>query len=201
MSLTPLTELEAVNLILKNMGEESVSTITGTIALDASEALATLREVSKQVQSRGWWFNTEYQTLAIDGDSKYPLPANTLQVRSAGTDEATPVIARDGFLYNMTEFEHSLTWTSSTHKVRVVLGLSWDNLPQVARQYIALRASRVYQISQLGDSMNSQDDMKDEVDALATLAQEQMRQNPMSLKDSSSIAAVVASTPTLAVNA
>lgn len=51
------TLLESVNIVLANIGESPVNTITGAVPQQVSLALNTIEEVSADVQSKGWWFN------------------------------------------------------------------------------------------------------------------------------------------------
>lgn len=58
-NLQPTTELEAVNAMLSAIGESPVSDLAGTQA-DLAMALNTLRNVTREVQTMRWKFNTEY---------------------------------------------------------------------------------------------------------------------------------------------
>jgi len=59
-NLTGLTELEAVNSMLAAIGEAPVSTLTGATQADVQMAINILRDVTREVQSWGWRFNTEF---------------------------------------------------------------------------------------------------------------------------------------------
>ena len=77
------TILEAVNVILESIGEEPVNSIDGGGA-DASIANRILGEVNREVQSKGWHWNTERETkLVPDNDGNIIIPQNTLKVYSA----------------------------------------------------------------------------------------------------------------------
>jgi len=180
--------------MLKNLGETPVNTLTGSIPTEASQAQAVLSDIQLEVLKKGWFFNTEYFSLAPDVNGFIYLPANTLQVRTEGADRRTPVSQRGNRLYNMTPFEHGFVWTGNV-KVRLVLGITFEDLPQTARSYIALRAARVFQIQELGDEINSRDDITDESTALSELIQEQNRMAPFSLKDSNSVKSALSQIP------
>lgn len=199
MSTVPMTELEAVNVCLTNLGEEPVNSLTGDIPLDAAQALAVVREISLEVQKRGWYFNTEFYALSPDINKHIHLPANTLKVRTHGESRGTPVVQRGKKLYNMTPYKHGFTFDAA-QKVRLVLGLDFTDLPQTARSYISIRAARTFQVRQLGDEMNTRDDQNDEQTAYAELEQEQVRMAPLSLRDSLSVSNALAQRPILAVN-
>lgn len=190
--ITPKTELGAVNLILRNMGEAPVNSLSGVLPLEASQAYDTLVEVSEDVQSRGWYFNREYHRLGPDREGTIYLPQNTLSVLSVEESKGLPVEARDGRLYNMTPFSHGFKFTGSV-SLQLVMGLSFENIPSAARLYISLRAARVYQIREQGDTLSSQEDSEEESRALALLMAEQLRKEPVSLASSSTVSSIAMS--------
>ena len=50
--------LESVNIVLANLGEAPVNTLSsGALPQQVSLALNTIEEVSTDIQSKGWWFN------------------------------------------------------------------------------------------------------------------------------------------------
>lgn len=66
-NLTGLTELEAVNSMLAAIGEAPVSTLTGATQADVQMAINILRDVTREVQSWGWRFNTEFGMEILPG--------------------------------------------------------------------------------------------------------------------------------------
>lgn len=184
--ITPKTELKAVNLILRNMGETPVNSLTGSLPIEASQAYDTLIEVSEDVQSAGWFFNREYFSLSPDESGFIHLPANTLSVQSVAESRGTPVENRGGRLYNMTPFTSTFVFSGPV-KLKLILGLSFNELPSNARRYITLRASRVFQARELGDQLLLQEDTQEERQAHAELHAEQLRREPASLLSSSSV--------------
>ncbi len=194
-AITPKTELSAVNLILRNAGETPVNSLSGVVPLEASQARETLIEVSEDVQSRGWYFNTEVFELSPDNDGHILLPTNTLSVRTTGASKAIPVTSRGRNLYNMTPLATGPVFTGPM-TVELVFGLDFEQLPSIARRYIALRAARVFQIRESGDEMNSQEDNADEARALAELHAEQLAAEPLTLRQSWSVLDVVSRIPT-----
>jgi hypothetical protein len=186
-ALAPYTELKAVNLILRNMGEAPVNSLSGLVPLEASQARDTLTEVSQEVQKTGWFFNTEYHRLTPDVSGFIYLPANALHVEGFGSYDGLKVAARAGRkLYNMTPLQHGFVWTGPVD-LKLVLGLDFDDLPSSARSYIGLRAARVMQVREVGDTVSMNEDQSDETRALAELHAEQLAAEPLSLMDSPSV--------------
>ena len=145
---TLTTQLEAVNSMLGHIGEAPVNSIadTSTLPVSASTALSVLDEVSREVQTMGWHFNTTNKyTLTPQPDNTIQLPANTLHVDA--TDGSKDVVQRGLKLYdrknNTNEFSGSLD-------VTITFLLDWDDLHEQARRYITLRASRIFQTRMMG---------------------------------------------------
>ena len=132
------TELEAVNEMLNAIGEGQVSSLdTGNA--DVQQAVRLLRDHSRKLQKRGWWFNTEHEvTITPDGSGYLNLPSNVLKVDPVEEDRwEQPWVQRGLKLYNTTD--HTFVFTQPV-KVELVVGLGWDELPQSARDYITAAA-------------------------------------------------------------
>ncbi|WP_349434248.1 hypothetical protein [Pararhizobium sp. A13] len=186
MAVNAYTELEAVNLILRNMGEARVNSLINP-PLDAADALGTLQEVSLEVQKRGWYFNTELHRFIPDNTGTIGLPPNTLGVSAVGPDRGLQVVNRGDKLYRIKPYDNGSTFTGPVH-VALVLGLEFDELPASARSYIAIRAARVAQVRVVGDQLSGQEDQQDETRALAELQSEQLSTEKLSLKNSLTVA-------------
>jgi hypothetical protein len=79
MSTSPTTKLEAVNTMLSTIGEAPVNSLA-TGLIDAETAETILNNVSREVQARGWNFNTEYDyTFSPNVDGEIDLPANIIR--------------------------------------------------------------------------------------------------------------------------
>ena len=73
--LSPTTELEAINTMLSTIGESPVNTVEDTGNVDVVIARQILQTASREVQARGWHFNTEINyTITPDSDGYLVLP-------------------------------------------------------------------------------------------------------------------------------
>lgn len=171
MLITPTTELEAVNECLENIGQAPVSTIAGDLGVDTQVALNFVRKTNRQLQSQGWYWNTEEGfTLTPNADKDILLPANTLSVAPAGKDIHRNLIQRGPRLYDKDNF----TFVFQTSVVvNLTLGFAFTELPETARRYIALRAARQFQDRVEGQA--DAGDSEDEVMAMADLKADQLR--------------------------
>lgn len=169
--ITPTTELEAVNECLENIGQAPVSTITGDLGVDTQMALTFVRKVNRELQSQGWFWNTEINfklTPSTSGD--LILTSNTLSVKSTGRDQYRNVVQRGQRLYDRDNATYRF---AKPIFVELVVGLPFEELPETARRYTSLRAARMFQNRIEGQTDN--DDSQDEMMALAALRAEQLR--------------------------
>lgn len=141
--ITATTELEAVNTCLTNIGESPVSTITGSISVDAATALQLIRATTREIQTHGFYWNTEVNyKLSPNVESKLQLPANVLKVDTTGQDLDQDIVARGRYLYD--RVNHTYLFTEPLY-VELVVALGFEELPEAARRYVTVRSSRIYQ--------------------------------------------------------
>jgi|TARA_B110000093_G_scaffold163276_1_gene186008 hypothetical protein len=167
MSLTPTSELEAVNTMLNTIGEAPVNTLVNMTSVDALAALSVLQSVNRGVQVEGWFFNTEYDyPLVPDIDNNLPLPTNLMSVDSSEVSTKHDLVQRGSRAYDRKN--HTYTFTE-TVKCNLILLLAFEEIPEAARNYITLRASRILQDRLLGsDSLHGMN-REDEYQALTSL--------------------------------
>jgi hypothetical protein len=167
MASALMTELEAVNMCLAAIGESPVNTLLNTGLADVSSAQAKLTEFSRTIQSNGWAFNTELNYPLLRGpDGTITAPINALSVSTdAGVTDA--VIAQRGLkIYD--KKAHTYIFTKDL-TVNLILFLDWDELPQAARQYIAVCAARSFQGTNLSSDTLDKLTQDDELRALVAL--------------------------------
>ena len=162
MTLTPTTELEAVNAMLTNIGGTPVNSLLDDKDEDVSVAVQVLNEVSREIQSQGWHFNKFFDyPLSPDQDGEIALPGNALSIDlHPGKYPHKDVIERARKLFdkvtNSFEFDTSLD-------VEIVFFYDFEELPETARRYITLRASRIFENrttkSVEGDSFATRDEI------------------------------------------
>lgn len=149
-SLTATTELEAVNLILATIGQAPVNTLEVTGIRDVSIARQRLHESSRSFQTRGWHFNTEYEVaLALDVNGKVAPGADILSI--APSDRYVKAALRlDTATMRLYDLEnHTFVWTQA-YTWDTVKFLSFEELPQSARDYVAVMAARRFQAQNVG---------------------------------------------------
>lgn len=149
MTITRTTYLEAVNLVLRMMGEAPVDGLDGQFGL-AQQAADSILTVSRKLQSEAWSFNTDYQrTLLRDATSnQISLPANALRVEVNPYDYSSlDIVQRGDRLYDRKNGTYAFAQDITAD---VTYGLEWEELPEHARRYIAVTAGRELQQSIIG---------------------------------------------------
>lgn len=170
--LTPTTELEAVNVCLANIGESPVSAITGSVTVDAALARDLVRQVTREVQAHGFYWNTEIAYELIPNTAgNLVLPANILSIDTVAEDKGQDLVARGRLLYD--RVKHTYTFDSKV-KVNIVVALGFEELPEICRRYIAIRSARIYQERVMGSGTVSSFNIADEDMARAALLAENM---------------------------
>ena len=162
-----MTALEAVNIMLRTIGEQPVTVLEGSGIIEAENAKDNLQEASRDVQSQGWHFNTEVAlTLQPDMEGNILLPENCLRVDTVRKDRRLDVIQRGTKLYDRQnhtyKFQTPLT-------LDMVVMLDFDELPQDARRYISVVATRRFQQGVVASTVLDSFSRQDEIEAHTTL--------------------------------
>lgn len=179
----PTTELLAVNEMLTAIGTSPVSTLEVPGLSDAAIALDTLRAISKEVQTHGWWFNRSYAVSLAPASNQITVPATMLSVNpTRGTDavpaEVTRFCTRDNKLFNMNT--NSYTFAAPV-KADVTYELEFENLPESVRRYVTVRAARIFQTKVLGDEQLGVFTSQNEQEAWSILEGDEGQNNPHSM--------------------
>jgi hypothetical protein len=168
------TELEAINSMLSAIGEQPVNSTEDNV--DAVMASRILNEMSRAVQSEGWYFNREKNyKVHPDLSGKIQIPAGVISyVSSAGHNSRHDLVQRGGLMYDLRN--HTSDFDSP-----VVLDVIWLvdflDLPTTAQQYITIKAARKFQTDVVGDNTLNSFIEKDEFAARVALLREEQRSN------------------------
>lgn len=166
--MTQTTLLMAVNQVLAGIGEAPVSSLNSGF-ITARMANDKIDMVSREVQEKGWSFNTEEAyRLTPDDEGNLYLPANTLRVdgHSATKHHVTQRGRRLYDIRNRTyRFKGGL-------ELDLVLELPFEELPEAAKRYITMRAKRMFQNDLQGDPGMHQAQTPDEIQAMQDLKQQ-----------------------------
>lgn len=191
MELIPTTELMAVNAMLRAIGESPLNSLEDSGVVDAVLARQTLEYVSRNVQERGWDWNTlEGLTLPLSyPDKEIILPLNTLKVDTVGPDECLPAIQRGTRLFNKKTRSYAFPRPMI---VDLVEFLPFEEIPQAARTYITYQAVRKFQQDRLGSDTLAGFNEKDEQIAWQQLLAAESESKDATIFDNWSVARVLA---------
>ena len=142
------TELDAVNSILMSVGETPVNTLT-VQRPEVAIAQKTLRQVCREIQAEGWSYNTENQyPIDLDTNNQCIIPNNVLQldlnIFEHGKDYDVVRRSDNGVMKVYDKKNHTFTFENcSKLYFDIIWMLDFEDLPQVFKDYITTRASRI----------------------------------------------------------
>jgi len=144
--------------MLASIGEQPVNSLNSGL-VDAEMAETILDAQTREVQTAGWHFNTnfniKYTPDATSGE--IDLPIDTLSVDTVGQSKHTRLVQRGLKLYD--PINH--TYTISSKYTEIYLDIiqeldfndndaSKDSIPPYARHYITVKAARIFQSRVVG---------------------------------------------------
>ena len=165
--------------MLSAVGEPPITHLDGQKNADAAIARNILTEISRDVQSMGWHFNTSTKvTFSPDSTTKeITLPESIVRIdinhtmENSGNSDSRDITQRGSKLFNRTDNTYEFT---SDVKAAVVYIFDWDEMPEPVRRYITIKAARVFQDRMVGSEKHHAFSREDEVRALALLKEFQM---------------------------
>ena len=182
---TRTTELEAVNTILSTIGEAPLSTLTGSLPVDGTTAKNILNEISREVQSAGWHFNTQYKVdLTRDTTNKVPIGTDVVRVELSNKYDKSSydVVQRGSYLFNLAK--NSNIFDQDFTENTLIYLLQFEDLPEQARRYITIRSARVFHDRTLGANTLHKFSSEDEARSLSVMKQAEMQTGDNTIFDS-----------------
>ena len=148
IQISPDTELSAVNSILGSIGQAPITSLNHNppdpdplANPEISFVKNLLDEVSKDVQTIGWTFNSEYKVKkSPDAQGNYVVPSNAIlyDISNGQIDRSTNVVKRDGKLFdtiNQTDV------FSGEYYFDIVTLYPFQDVPPAIQRYIIARAA------------------------------------------------------------
>ena len=160
------SKLDAVNTMLSSIGEAPVSSLSSGL-IEAEIAESILNTIDREVQSMGWHFNTELnKSFAQTPAGEIILSADILRADATLKANAPNLVQRGLKMYD--RVNHTFI-VGTNADLDVVVQLVFDDLPEVAKRYIVLRATRIFQDRVVGSNTLHDFQEKDEQQALVQL--------------------------------
>jgi len=143
------TKLDAVNTMLSAIGEAPVSSLSSGL-IEAEIAETILNTVDREVQSMGWHFNRELnKSFAQDTNGQIILPADILQADATLVANGPNLVQRGLKMYDRKNHTFNIGVNVA---LDVVVQLEFTDVPEVAKRYMVLRATRIFQDRVVGSA-------------------------------------------------
>jgi hypothetical protein len=182
------TKLEAVNTMLSTIGESPVNSLTSGL-VDAEMAETILNSVSREVQSSGWNFNREYNfTITPTAQGEIVLPNAVLRADATLTPDSMDLVQRGTKMYDKAKHTYLI---NEAVKCDVIVELPFDELPEVAKRFIIVRAARIFQDRVVGSDTLHGFNERDEAQALYELKEFETETEDFSIFESYDVYRVI----------
>ena len=164
------TTLDILNHVLSCISEDPVDTADSTLP-SAQNIRRDMDRLDKEMQQRGWWFNTDY-SLALSPDlaGNIILPDAMLRLTVPLT---ASYVQRGQKLYD--PMEHTYIFTASV-TVDIVSQLPIDDTPVEYTTYLQQKLAYDYYVKEDGDEGKANRLYREAMDAWAFLVRENLRQ-------------------------
>lgn len=160
--------LSAINSMLSTIGQAPVNSLSSGL-VDAETAEVILDEVSRDVQSLGWNFNSEVNFQVIPDDAGHiVLPTEVVRADPISKYRRLvgEYIQRGNKMYDLTKHTYVI---DKPLLLDVIVLLPFEQLPEVARRFITTKASRLFQERVVGSDTLSAMNRADEEQAFYAL--------------------------------
>jgi len=182
------TKLDAVNTMLSAIGEAPVNSLSSGL-VEAEIAETILNTIDREVQSMGWHFNTEYKkSFAQDTNGEIPLGTDILRADAHLDANSKNLVQRGLRMYDRKNHTFAI---KEAVKLDVVVQLDFEDLPEVAKRYITLKSTRVFQDRVVGSNTLHDFQERDEQMALMELREFDARSDDNNIFDNYDVFKVI----------
>jgi|TARA_R100000152_G_C6745265_1_gene168909 hypothetical protein len=166
-SLARTEKVDAVNRVLATIGVGPLSTLTGNLSLTATLAQAAVDNVSKDLQSTPWGFNTERNVeftstsdgeIDLDGSGYAGVAIASIDFDGGNHTDFDVIIRTDAAdsdkpkLYDRKEHKFNGFGNAQVYKATVTYLLEFDDLPEAVKAFVMARAAREFQMQMVGNA-------------------------------------------------
>lgn len=145
LDLESTTRLSAVNGMLATIGEAPINSLEDTALVDVSVAKGALDEVTRAILVDGWAFNTDEEyPLYPEGFAPFAITVPPNAMVCLPSAEYAHITVRGNRLYDTKRHSYDFQGHPAV-PCKIVWRMSFEDLPEVTRQYIAVRAARLFQ--------------------------------------------------------
>lgn len=182
------TKLDAVNTMLSAIGEAPVNSLSSGL-VEAEIAETILNTVDREVQSEGWHFNTEYKkSFAQDTNGEIPLGNDVLRADAHLDANSKDLVQRGLRMYDRKNHTFAIKQAVT---LDVVVQLDFEDMPEVAKRYVTLKATRIFQDRVVGSNTLHDFQERDEQMALMQLKEFDARTDDNNIFDNYDVFKVI----------
>jgi hypothetical protein len=120
---------------------------------EVATALSILDDANRSVQGEGWNFNTEYKypfVSDVNGDIFVPNTVLQIADNKIANVQKYQTVLRQGRLYD--KINHTYTFPANTTiYCDVIWAFDFEDLPQIFKDYITIKATRIFYDRVAGD--------------------------------------------------
>lgn len=135
--------LKAINEVLPKLGERPV-TSTESRSPTLAVVIPQIETSTRNLLTRGWWFNEYETTLYPDPEGYIAIPSNTLKLI---TERDKPGVQRGLRLFNITD--QTEKWSGPV-KATITVNLDFESLPESVAQYVLYSALVIIYATDIG---------------------------------------------------
>lgn len=164
--ITRTSELDALNVLLTNIGQQPASSLENTNPQFAL-ARTVLDQVTSDVLTEGWTFNRELSyPIVPESNGEVLLPENVVRWDISWPTDLD-VVLRDGKLYDKINHTYDFSGYDKL-ELNVVWLFDFEDIPNAIRNYITIRAANLFAMRTTGSIEISKYGEKEEMQARAT---------------------------------
>tara|TARA_Y100001973_G_C5092846_1_gene278426 strand:+ start:186 stop:791 length:606 start_codon:yes stop_codon:yes gene_type:complete len=174
-----MDKLASVNAMLQRLGKNVVSALDTDGTSVASYAERAIDDAMRQVQQRGWHFNSKYD-VEVTANESGQIDVSALEgsselyyVDTYGDDFDTDVVRQGNFLYDRKE--QSSTSFTGTIKLEYIYDVGFANLPAAFQDWVIAQAALNYNKFYGGDRSRDIALERDLLDSRSRAVQDETR--------------------------
>ena len=170
--------LDAINILLENIGEQAVDNLDNEQLIDARTAQRTVLEVHKEGQTKGWSWNSEYG-YPFKRDAKegtITVPSSCVGFAVSRYQWNGRFQLRGDQVYDLLKRTYQIDAEIAQIEADVIWLLPWDKVPEAFNRWVTIRAARIFADRTLGSESLFKYTLEDEKDAQAELERIELMQ-------------------------
>lgn len=140
-----MTELEALNMLLRLIGATPVNDLNTTYP-EAANARATLTRIRRRIQKRGWWYNIDYNLCYTPNENGEIVVANEITTLVA---EDPAYVLRGHKMYD--KRNQTFVFACTINAIKTIRALEWDDMPESIREHCAYVSAMEFVRDELED--------------------------------------------------